>query len=192
MFWLATRAGKIGPPCLLGISRFGPARKSSLFCHKINRWLTRLVWSRWLDTGQVRLPFMDRDIVTIGLGVTKTQTRKHRPQTPKNSDPLGVLKTQTFWMFRKLRPPEKLRPPGCLENTDHGKTQIPGCLENSDPQKPQTSWGVSKTQTLNSIFFRYRYYWVTLTFDLLYIRARKGGLGDTCAMSRYSLYHWDE
>ena len=87
-------------------------------------------------------------------GVTKTQT-----SDPKNSDPLGVSKTQTrktqtLWVSRKLRP-EKLRPSGCLENSDPknsdplgvSKTQIrktqtlwvsrklrpSGCLEKSDP-----------------------------------------------------------
>ena len=30
-FWLATRAGEMGPPCQLGISRVGPARKKLLF-----------------------------------------------------------------------------------------------------------------------------------------------------------------
>ena len=62
-------------------------------------------------------------------------TRDFQP-IPKNSDPLGVSKTptrktQTLWVSRKLRP-EKLRPSGCLENSDP---------KNSDPL------GVSKTQT---------------------------------------------
>ena len=55
-------------------------------------------------------------------GVSKTQTSKTQTSDPKNSDPLGVsktqtLKTQTLWVSRKLRP-EKLRPSGCLENSD--------------------------------------------------------------------------
>ena len=43
----------------------------------------------------------------------KLRPRKHRPQTPKNSDPW-------LYMSRKLmpRPSEKFTPLGCLENTD--------------------------------------------------------------------------
>ena len=47
------------------------------------------------------------------------------------------------------------------------------------PQTPKNSHplGVSKTQTLNSIFFKCRYYWVPLTFNQLWIisERKKGG-----------------
>ena len=52
-FWLATRVGKMGPFCPLGIFRAGPARKISLFvffCHPL---LTKLVRSRWPKFGLV-------------------------------------------------------------------------------------------------------------------------------------------
>ena len=82
---------------------------------------------------------------------------------------VGVTKTQTS--KTQTSDPRDLRP---------RKTQTPGwtCLENSCPGPPKNSHplGVSKTQTLNSIFFKYRRYWVPLTFKYLYIRARKGGL----------------
>ena len=55
-------------------------------------------------------------------GVSKTHTSKTQTSDPKNSDPLGVSKTQTLWVSRKLRP-EKLRPSGCLENSDPKKTR---------------------------------------------------------------------
>ena len=45
VFWLATRAGKMSPACLFGISRLRPARTILL--------LTKLVRSRWLDIGLV-------------------------------------------------------------------------------------------------------------------------------------------
>ena len=35
-FWLATRVGKMGPSCQLGISHVGPVRKVLLFGHVIN------------------------------------------------------------------------------------------------------------------------------------------------------------
>ena len=44
-FWLATRAGKMSPTCLFGISRVRPARTILL--------LTKLVRSRWLGIGLV-------------------------------------------------------------------------------------------------------------------------------------------
>ena len=88
------------------------------------------------------------------LGVLRNlRRRKHRSQTPKNSDP---------WAYWKHRPPKKLRPPGCIENTDLLKisdplgvsktqtsreTQIPGCIENTDLPKNSDPLGVSKTQT---------------------------------------------
>ena len=58
--------------------------------------------------------------IYTSAGVSKTQT-----SDPKNSDPLGVSKTQTrktqtLWVSRKLRPS------GCLENSDP---------KNSDPNK---------------------------------------------------------
>ena len=46
MFSLATRAGKMSPTCLFGISRVRPARTILL--------LTELVRSRWLDIGLVQ------------------------------------------------------------------------------------------------------------------------------------------
>ena len=45
VFWLATRAGKMSPTCLFGISRVCPARTILL--------LTKLVRSRWLGIGLV-------------------------------------------------------------------------------------------------------------------------------------------
>ena len=52
------------------------------------------------------------------------------PKT-KSSDPLGVSKTQTPWMSRKLRAP------GCLENSNPRKLKPSGCLENADPKIEQ-------------------------------------------------------
>ena len=49
VFWLATWAGKTSPSCPLGISHFGPARKSSLFGYIINPLLPKLDRSRWLE-----------------------------------------------------------------------------------------------------------------------------------------------
>ena len=68
----------------------------------------------------------------------------------------GVTKTQTS--KTQTSDTEKLRPLGVL----NGCT----CLENSCTGPPKNSHplGVSKTQTLNSIFFKYRCYWVPLTF----------------------------
>ena len=88
------------------------------------------------------------------LGVLrKLRPRKHRSQTPKNSDP---------WAHWKHRPPEKLRPPRCIENTDPPKISDPlGVSKKQTPPKSQTPWvyrkhrppqntdplSVSKTQT---------------------------------------------
>ena len=43
---------------LLGISRVGPARKSSLLSHIINPLLSKLGQSKWLDIGPVFFPFL--------------------------------------------------------------------------------------------------------------------------------------
>ena len=48
-FWLAIQTGNMGSSCPLGISRVGPASKSSLFGHIINLLLTKIVRSRWLN-----------------------------------------------------------------------------------------------------------------------------------------------
>ena len=37
------------------------------------------------------------------VGVSKTQTSKTQTSDPKSSDPLSVSKTQTLWVYRKLR-----------------------------------------------------------------------------------------
>lgn len=64
-FWLATRAGKMGLSCPLGISRLGPARKNYLFRRIINSLLTKFVRSRWLDTGLVLFyVFIDLNFVS--------------------------------------------------------------------------------------------------------------------------------
>ena len=65
-FCLATRAGKMGLSCPLGISRLGPARKkNSLFHGIINSLLTKFVRSRWLDTGLVLFyAFIDLNFVS--------------------------------------------------------------------------------------------------------------------------------
>ena len=64
-FWLATRAGKMGLSCPLGISRLGPARKKHLFRRIINSSLTKFVRSRWLDTGLVLFyVFIDLNFVS--------------------------------------------------------------------------------------------------------------------------------
>ena len=67
------------------------------------------------------------------LGVLrKLRPRKHRSQTPKNSDP---------WAHWKHRPPEKLRPPGCIKNTDPPKISDPlGVSKTQTPPKSQTPW----------------------------------------------------
>ena len=99
------------------------------------------------------------------LGVfRKLRPRKHRSQTPKNSDPLGVSKTQTPqksltpwvyqknrpppksqtpWVYRKHRPPQKHRPPECIENTDPlgvSKTQTPRVYRKHRPPKNSEHW----------------------------------------------------
>ena len=52
-FWLATQVGKMGPSCPLTISHVGPARKHSLFGHKINPLSTKLICLRQPDIGLV-------------------------------------------------------------------------------------------------------------------------------------------
>ena len=51
-------------------------------------------------------------LTSISAGVSKTQT-----SDPKNSDPLDVSKTQSLWVSQKLRPS------GCLKNSDPKKTR---------------------------------------------------------------------
>ena len=53
----ATRTAKRGPCWPLGISRVGPASESSVFGHKINTFLTKLVWSRGLNIGLLRVHY---------------------------------------------------------------------------------------------------------------------------------------
>ena len=63
--WLATRAGKMEPSCLLGTTRCIPQKKI-LESHIINPLLTKFVRSRWLDTGLVVFcEFMDLDFVSV-------------------------------------------------------------------------------------------------------------------------------
>ena len=66
VFRLATQAGKMGLSYPPGISRVGPARKSSLFGHIMNPLLTKLVRLRWRDIGVVLFcVFIDRDFVSV-------------------------------------------------------------------------------------------------------------------------------
>ena len=68
--WLAD------PPCPLGISRVGPARKGPLFCHIINPLLTKLVRLRWLETGPVLFcVFLHREENKLGQYSATLTTR---------------------------------------------------------------------------------------------------------------------
>ena len=60
--FLKYQAGKMGPFYPLGISRIGPASKSSLLGHVIIHLLTKLVRSRWLNIGLIHFCiFIDQD-----------------------------------------------------------------------------------------------------------------------------------
>ena len=76
------------------------------------------------------------------------------------SEGRGVTKTRTS--KAQTSDPEKLTPPGRLENTD-----------------PQ--FNIFQMSILLSTF--------NFQLTMNYIRAQKGGFRDTCAMSLYSLYH---
>ena len=60
--FLKYQAGKMSPFYPLGISRIGPASKSSLLGHVIIHLLTKLVRSRWLNIGLIHFCiFIDQD-----------------------------------------------------------------------------------------------------------------------------------
>ena len=59
-------SGHWGPPCILGISRVCPARKSSLCGHIINPLLTKFVRPRWLGIALVFLCFNFRHLCNFG------------------------------------------------------------------------------------------------------------------------------
>ena len=58
-------SGHWGPPCLLGISRVCPAKKSSLCDHIINPLLTEFVRPRWLGIALVLFCVLTSEICTI-------------------------------------------------------------------------------------------------------------------------------
>ena len=68
----------------------------------------------------------------------------------------------------------KLRPQKHRPQTP--KNSHPGRLENTDPQ-----FNIFQMSILLSTF--------NFQLTMNYIRAQKGGVRDTCAMSLYSLYH---
>ena len=75
-FWLATRAGKMGSSCPLGICGVGPARISSLFGYILNPLLTKLVRSKWLYIGLIPFcVFIDHNFVSV------KKKKKHREKT---------------------------------------------------------------------------------------------------------------
>ena len=98
----------------------------------------------------------------------KLRPRKHRPQTRGTSDPEKLRPLGGHYrvdMSRKLMPrsSEKLTPLGCLENTD-----------------PQ--FNIFQISTLLGTF----------NFQIPIYQSAKRGVAFTWAMSRYSLYHWNE
>ena len=67
--WLATRAGKMEPSCLLAFSGLPAVSRKQNFIksHIINPLLTKFAWSRWLDIGLVLFfcEFVDLDFVSV-------------------------------------------------------------------------------------------------------------------------------
>ena len=84
---------------------------------------------------------------------TQTPERIENTDPPKNSDPLGVSKTQTSWksqtpwVYRKHRPPEKLRSLGVSKTQTSRKTQSPWVYRKHRPPEKLRPLSVSKTQT---------------------------------------------
>ena len=71
VFLLATEVGKMGPSFPLGIFRFVPVSKSSVFGHTISPLLTKLVRSRWQNIGLVFFAFL---LTSNSSRSTKKQT----------------------------------------------------------------------------------------------------------------------
>ena len=69
-------SGHWGPPCLLGISRVCPARKSSLCDHIINPLLTEFVRPRWLSIALVLFCVLTSEICAILDGCTFCRSAK--------------------------------------------------------------------------------------------------------------------
>ena len=75
MFRLATRAGKMGLSCLLGIAHFVPA-KAKFWPYIINPSLTELVRSRWLDIGLVLFAFLKSLISSQSIKMQKKKKKR--------------------------------------------------------------------------------------------------------------------
>ena len=89
----------MSPSCPLGISRVGPARKSSLFGHIIRPLLTKLVRSRWLNISLVDpfLRFAKMSLSQYPAILTSTRSITHIYMHNKNPLEFAVLAGTSEW-----------------------------------------------------------------------------------------------
>ena len=109
--WLATQVGKVGPSCPLGISRAGSARKSIFL---VNKQLTKLVWSRWLDIGL----FLFCIFIDLGLvsGNKNAKKKLVNIQLPLYLPHAWSITHKNFWIKQILQGIENVlaeRCPNC-------------------------------------------------------------------------------
>ena len=110
VFSLATRAGKVGLSCPLGISSIGPARRFSFWSFKKSFISQGCSVSRWLDVGLSLAFFIDLDFVSVSVLLNNEYVMRATPSkacffvNSQTADHINVLRFHRLSDFATCKP----------------------------------------------------------------------------------------